>query len=422
MKNGKIRIVFGWILVVLQVVSWFGLSSANMKLWNDADDTYQYISSSSSSLNFAEWCCAFEIGNEKFINSFDNMFAKEDEYIPLTSNEFLSIYIRESLGARDENFSFSLLLFDFNILIGYMFYGILGLFLLIFGYKAKNLEITSSLDDIENHKSKKSKIVCIILLCLALILKILYLEISLTTISLIFLFIFFVFYIGKKKSILLSSAITLFAIDALWRFFTTIYNWFFMDTDSLNFWTFPTLIFVILSLIMGIVYLICGIKLYSGKEKNSIKKLNVVASIFAIIATLVWPILLSVTYDALFVTWIEIPNLFFAIVLTIYIIKIPYQITSEPIHDKSERKDINIADFKEQVESQEHIQKNIVEEEEHNETEEFLDNGETTEKAQDYSEEKVAFSEDLLFCRKCGSQLLTDSIYCNKCGTKVEHL
>ena len=26
-----------------------------------------------------------------------------------------------------------------------------------------------------------------------------------------------------------------------------------------------------------------------------------------------------------------------------------------------------------------------------------------------------------LFCRKCGTRLLSDSVYCNKCGTKVEY-
>ena len=419
MKNGKIRIVAGWILVILQVVSLFGLDSSNMKLWNDGNDKYPPIYSSRSSLNFVEWCCAFEIGNEKFTNSFDHMFAKEGEYIPLTAHEILSIHIRESLGAGDENFSFSLLLFDFNILIGYMFYGILGLLLLVFGYKAKNIEIPSSLDDQENDKTKKGKILCIILLSLAVILN---WEISLTTISLIFLFVFFVFYLGKKKSILLSSAIILFAIDAIWYFLTTIYNCFFMNADFLNFVAFPALILAILNLIMGIIYLICGIKLYSGKEKNHIKKLNVIALVVAIIYTLVWPILLSVIYDDLFLAWIDIPNLFFAIVITIYIIKIPCLITSAPIYDKTEREDVNTVDFKKQVELQEHIQENSVESEEHNETEKYLDNGETTENAQDYSEEKTAFSEDLLFCRKCGTQLLTDSVYCNKCGTKVEHL
>ena len=418
MKNGKIRILVGWILVILQVVSLFGLSSANMKLWNNANDTYQYISSSSSNLNFAKWCYAFEIGNEKFTNSFDNMFAKEDEYISLTANEFASIYIRESLSARDKKYSFSLFLFDFNILIGYLFYGILGLLLLVFGYKAKNIEITSSLDDIESDKSKKNKIICIILLCLATMLKILQLEISIASTSVIFLLIFFVFYIGKKQSILLSSAIILFAVNAIWRFLTTIYIWFFMDTDSLNFWTFPTLIFAILSLIMGIIYLICGIKLYSGKEKNDIKKLTVVAFILATIVTFVWPILLSVIYNALFIKWLEIPNLLFAIVITIYIIKIPYQITSEAVRDKLEFEDTNIADFNEQVELQEHIQKNSVDLEKSNETEKYLDNGEV----QEHSEAKSVFLEDSLFCRKCGTQLLTDSIYCNKCGTKVKHL
>lgn len=31
-------------------------------------------------------------------------------------------------------------------------------------------------------------------------------------------------------------------------------------------------------------------------------------------------------------------------------------------------------------------------------------------------------SEEKLFCRKCGAQLMTDSLFCNKCGTKVETL
>lgn len=417
MKNGKIRIVVGWILVLLQVVSWFGLSSANMKLWNDADDTYQYISSSSSDLNFAEWCFAFEIGNEKFTSSFTNMFAIEDEYIPLTPNEYASIYIRESLGARDENYSFSLFLFDFNIFIGYMFYGVLGLLLLVFGYKAKNIEIAGSLDDIENDKFKKSKIICVILLSLAVILKILNLEISLTTISLIFLLIFFIVYMGKRKSILLSSAIILFAIDSVWYFFTTINNWFSMDTDSLNFWTFPTLIFAVLNLATGIFYLICGVKLYLGKEKFSIRKLSVIGMIFTTLEALMWPVILSITYHSLFLWWIDISTLIFIAVIAIYLMKIPCQIEFVEL----EHENIDISDCKQQVESQEYIEQNNYESEEFYQIEKSLDKKETIEDTENYSS-KEPCPQELLFCHKCGTQLLTDSVFCNKCGSKVEHL
>lgn len=417
MKNGKIRIVVGWILLLLQVVSWFGLSSANMKLWNDADDTFQYIPSSSSNLNFAEWCFAFEIGNEKFTSSFTNMFTNEDEYISLTSNEYASIYIRESLGARDENYNFSLFLFDFNLLIGYMFYGILGLLLLVFGYKAKNVEIASRLDDIENDKSKKSKIICIILLSLAVILKILNFEISLTAISLIFLLIFFIAYIGKKKSILLSSAIILFAIDSIWYFFTTINNWFSMDTDSLNFWTFPALIFAVLSLATGICYFICGIKLYLGKEKFSIRKPIVIGMIFTTLEALIWPVILSITYDSLFLRWIDVSALIFITVIAIYVIKIPCQIEFGEL----EHENIEMSDSKEQVESQEYTEQNNHESEEFYQIEKSLDKKETIEDNENLSS-KQPCSQELLFCRKCGTQLLNDSVFCNKCGSKVEHL
>jgi ribosomal protein L40E len=36
--------------------------------------------------------------------------------------------------------------------------------------------------------------------------------------------------------------------------------------------------------------------------------------------------------------------------------------------------------------------------------------------------EQIVEEAERLFCRKCGTQLLTDSVYCNKCGTKVETL
>ena len=38
------------------------------------------------------------------------------------------------------------------------------------------------------------------------------------------------------------------------------------------------------------------------------------------------------------------------------------------------------------------------------------------------AKKQLPLTEEKLFCRKCGTQILSDSIYCNKCGSKVEHL
>lgn len=43
-------------------------------------------------------------------------------------------------------------------------------------------------------------------------------------------------------------------------------------------------------------------------------------------------------------------------------------------------------------------------------------------KENSYNEKTMALSKEKLFCRKCGAQILPDSVYCDKCGSKVEHL
>lgn len=47
------------------------------------------------------------------------------------------------------------------------------------------------------------------------------------------------------------------------------------------------------------------------------------------------------------------------------------------------------------------------------------DSAEITEAADDINKENIQADDGHIFCRKCGSMLLGDSVFCNKCGTKL---
>lgn len=414
MKNGKLRIAIGWLLVILQVFSWIGMRSPESKLWNDdVLDTYQ-SSASTSKLNFKQWCFAFRVGNEKYLNSFSNIFIDKYEYIPLTATEYASVYIREALGSGNDQANLSLSIFDFNILIGYLFYGLVGLFLLIFGYRSKNTELGSSIDNIESGKVKWNKVLCIILLTIALILRVGKYSFDLFTLSLVFLLVFFIFYLGKKKSILFASSIILFALKHSWYFFTSIFDLFTMEIDTLNFYAFPTLVFAVLSLNIGILYLICGIKLYSGSEKKQIRGLNCAASILIALYALVWPVLLSLAYSTMFFSSIDISALAMSLAVTIYITKIPCKIDARPV-------DATMATFSSTFSHNkvEHSTKETL-------TKEAACNSVSSEPVSiektnsSYSTTDLSATGDSLFCKHCNAKLPHSSVYCNKCGAKVE--
>lgn len=136
-SNKNILIIIGVILIVLQVLSLFGLSNSDYGLYPDNSIFLSpgYSSDAESGLSFRMVLHAMSSGIERFTDSFGTL-SDSDEYTPPSSTQMTSAMIREGLGCNDGG-GFGLIVYDTVATIFYLLAGIIGIILVIVGIRAK---------------------------------------------------------------------------------------------------------------------------------------------------------------------------------------------------------------------------------------------------------------------------------------------
>lgn len=138
MSEKKVLRIFGVILIVVQIISFLGMSKMYVGLYPDGDDLlYHNYSTVDSGLSIRKALFAIEAGVDRFKSGFENLKYSEDEYRIMTATQMTSAMIRESLDCSTGG-SFGLIIYDTILTISFSFTGLLGIGLLIFSSKIKN--------------------------------------------------------------------------------------------------------------------------------------------------------------------------------------------------------------------------------------------------------------------------------------------
>ena len=131
----KTLIIIGIVLIILQIVSFSGMSKMFIGLYPDYDDLmFGTRSVEPSEFNARMGVFAISAGLERFFVGIEDIFYDEYEYRPLSSTQITSAMIRSSL----DNGSFDLTVYDTILTISYSLTGILGVCLLLAGMKGKS--------------------------------------------------------------------------------------------------------------------------------------------------------------------------------------------------------------------------------------------------------------------------------------------
>ena len=122
---------FGVALIVIQLISVFGISCADTGIWPGNKTLWPPIQSrGDSTLNIKEMLFAFVAGFDRFLSGFgDLIYHLRDERRALSAIQYASAYIREALGCSHGG-SFGLVIYDFFVLLSYCTAGIVGAILL----------------------------------------------------------------------------------------------------------------------------------------------------------------------------------------------------------------------------------------------------------------------------------------------------
>lgn len=400
MKNGKIRRTLGIILVVVQLISIFSLCYHSVTIWDDEKDVFLYNNYPiRQGLNINELFYGFESGNKQFTESF-GFFFKDYDTVRYESGDIITILIRESLGAGENNADPSLFIFDTIVLISYSFVGILGAYLYILGYRAKNNinEINTYIAPSSDKSFKVFKVTCTILTIIFSFFSIVkfYTPLGILfstsspglSIGFIFLACYFIGYFGKKNSALITAAVISVGFDQIVNSFSLFVSLFTYEYD-LSEIIIPRIGYILLFTFSGITTYILGIKMYNNIANY---KHLLISSLFITCHSFVWPIILAFLnnyWDYLFS--ISLPYLIFTLIIFLYYKKTNLLLKNKNndfVIDATAKSDINVTDIKiKAVENDDHKVEN----------------------------------ESSLYCRKCGVKIPTDSQFCNRCGTKVEY-
>ena len=126
----KILFILGIILIIIQAVSFIGMSRVYVGLYPDGNDLLfpgQY--SNDSGLNIKKVIFAVEAGADRFRSSFGDLISGPDKYRPMTATQVASAMVRESLGCSQDG-SVGLVVYDTILFISYSAVGIIGAILL----------------------------------------------------------------------------------------------------------------------------------------------------------------------------------------------------------------------------------------------------------------------------------------------------
>lgn len=312
MKNGKIRVAFGIVLLVLQLVAVLAIGPSSIKLWNNGTDADPAISAEPSYLTPSQWIFGLSVGMEKLSSVYDELFTDSAyNYHTLTTKEYASAHVRESLLDGGALAQIMLFLYDLNILIGFLTYGITGAVLVIVGGRAGAAPkpVRSGLD--ENNTS--IRVTSIILSVLGVLASLN--DSSVAWISFGFLLAFFIGRFGKHRSVLIPSAMILFAIEALSNAMGDFAALPSAESDEVL-WVCVSIVLV---LTYGGIYLYCGIQLYRDAPKKKFKLLSIVAAVAAVINAMIWPAVLAMGDVGVFLFFLDYGTILYALLTVLYI-------------------------------------------------------------------------------------------------------
>lgn len=133
----RILAITGIIFIVIQVISFVGMSRMYVGLFPDSDDLlYPSYVNYDSALNIKKALFAVNAGIDRFQSGFEDLFYEDDDYRIMTATQMTSAMIRESLNCSSAG-SFELTIYDTILTISYCFTGILGAILLVVSTKVK---------------------------------------------------------------------------------------------------------------------------------------------------------------------------------------------------------------------------------------------------------------------------------------------
>lgn len=161
-NSNLILVVIGIILILVQIINYCGVSRMYTGLFPDNEHLlYPNYSIDESGLNVKKVFFAFEAGLDRFASGFEDLTFPEDEWRTISSTQYTSAFVRESLGCSDGG-SFGLIVYDFFVLISYCSVGIIGVVLLILARKVgktppDNQHTSSIQNNIEESAKKEYK-------------------------------------------------------------------------------------------------------------------------------------------------------------------------------------------------------------------------------------------------------------------------
>lgn len=133
----RILAVTGIIFILIQVISFVGMSKMYVGLYPDMDDLlYPSYIRDDSGLNIKKALFAINVGIDRFQSGFEDLRYNDDEYRVMTSTQMASAMIRESLNCSSGG-SLGLTIYDIILTISYCSTGILGAILLIASNRVK---------------------------------------------------------------------------------------------------------------------------------------------------------------------------------------------------------------------------------------------------------------------------------------------
>lgn len=135
MKAKKVLLYIGVLLIIIQALSYFGMSRMRVGLFPDAGDLPYPQIINRSGLNFKMALFAVGAGIDRFNLGFEDLtFAKED-YRVMSATQMASAMIRESLSFSN---GIGLVVYDTILTISYCFPGIAGAALVFISRRTKD--------------------------------------------------------------------------------------------------------------------------------------------------------------------------------------------------------------------------------------------------------------------------------------------
>ena len=334
MRKGIFRIISGFVLIVLQILSWIG------------------------------------------------------NYLQSTSNYYNYLY---------ENQSSSITALDIGMFLGDNAFIIIGILLLIFGFKAYNSKDTATV--VLHSYTKKSftviKYISFFLLLIRPVFQSIYIfenisyvfnvSFILDFILLILIFIYLLFYINKNPCFLFSAALLFEVISYIYSSATTLNNSIYC-LDHINFFFAESCTL----LLLGIIYIILAIKLYKEKFSSLFIKILGYSSLAVYLITI---ILEEIYYFKLFNSFVlSSISIVFSLIMPVFFFV--YTVIFSPTTDNKIIKIIN----------------------ERNENATVTDIGKFS---RSYPKPKLSNLNDAELCPVCGADISSDNENCHVCGANL---